>query len=360
MNKKSAFIGTLGYGIEEPYQQTSLTTPNCIDLHEIINNLIKKNIEYITLEASSHGLSQNRLSEINISTAAFTNLTHDHLDYHRNIKEYENSKLKLFNEFPIKKAVINIDNYFGKYISKAISGDIDKLDVSLEKSTSSNSLVKGCIIKNDHNGLVIDIQSDFGNGQIESPLIGRFNAENLLLSVAILLSEDFQFDAIIDVLQDTPLPCGRMQLFHGYDKQKIIIDYAHSPDAMENCLKSIKEIYYGKVCVVFGCGGDRDHKKRSLMGAVAEKYADEIIITDDNPRTESSDHIIDDILKGINNKKRTQSIPDRYEAILYAIKNSSYNDIVLICGKGHENKQIYKQIYKFSDQECVEEILKNK
>jgi len=361
MNKESALIGTLGYGKEEPYKHTSLTTPNCIELHQIINDLIEQNIEYIALEASSHGLSQNRLSGLNISTAAFTNLTHDHLDYHKDIKEYENSKLMLFNDIAIKKAVINIDNPFGKSISENISKSIDKLDVSLESSNKSEALINGCIQQHDSNGLIIDIKSDFGQGQIKSPLIGKFNAENLLLSLGILLSEGFQLDNIINAFQFIPLPPGRMQSINGYGEQKIIIDYAHTPDGLENSLRTIKAIYHGKVCVVFGCGGDRDNKKRPLMGSIAEKYADEIIITDDNPRTESSKNIMNDILSGIHDKKRTETISDRYEAILYALKASSYNDIILISGKGHEEKQIYStKEYDFSDRRCVEEILKIK
>ena len=152
-----------------------------------------------------------------------------------------------------------------------------------------------------------------------------------------------------------------MQSINGYGEQKIIIDYAHTPDGLENSLRTIKEIYRGKVCVVYGCGGDRDNKKRPLMGTMAEKYADEIIITDDNPRSESPKNIMNDILNGIHDKKRTQIISDRYEAILYALKASSYNDIVLISGKGHEEKQIYStKEYDFSDRRCVEEILKIK
>lgn len=361
MNKESALIGTLGYGKEEPYKNTSLTTPNCIELHQIINDLIEQNIEYIALEASSHGLSQNRLSGINISTAAFTNLTHDHLDYHKDLKEYENSKLMLFNDIDIKKAVINIDNPFGKRISENIPKSIDKLDVSLEGSTKSKPVINGTIKQHDSNGLIIDVESDFGKGQIKSPLTGRFNAQNLLLSLGILLSEGFQLDNIINAFQFITLPPGRMQSINGFGEQKIIIDYAHTPDGLEHSLRTIKEIYHGKVCVVFGCGGDRDNKKRPLMGSMAEKYADEIIITDDNPRTESSKNIINDILNGIHDKKRTQTISDRHEAILYALKASSYNDIVLISGKGHEEKQIYRtKEYDFSDRRCVEEILKIK
>jgi UDP-N-acetylmuramoyl-L-alanyl-D-glutamate--2,6-diaminopimelate ligase len=267
----------------------------------------------------------------------------------------------LFNDFDIKKAVINIDNPFGKRISENIPKSIDKLDVSLEGSTKSKPLINGSIKKHDSNGLIIDVESDFGKGQIKSPLTGRFNAQNLLLSLGILLSEGFQLDNIINAFQFIPLPPGRMQSINGYGEQKIIIDYAHTPDGLEHSLKTIKEIYHGKVCVVFGCGGDRDNKKRPLMGSMAEKYADEIIITDDNPRTESSKNIINDILNGIHDKKRTQTISDRYEAILYALKASSYNDIVLISGKGHEEKQIYRtKEYDFSDQRCVEEILKIK
>mgnify|MGYP004665437097 CR=1 FL=1 len=345
MNVKCAYIGTIGFYKNNQIKVLNNTTPDIEELYEYLYECSLENIKYVVMEVSSHALDQDRVYGLKYDACIFTNLTEDHLDYHKNMDEYKKTKMLLFDKLRNKRiAIINSDdcnykdfmfdnNYnvkvgkFGDYKIKNIKLNIDSLD------------------------LTFNFKKDYFK---HLNLVGKYNAYNYLEAVATLNYLNFDLNKILEV--DVFAPPGRMYLIN-YKNNKIFIDYAHTPDAMEKVLKSVNDFKKNKIITIFGCGGDRDKNKRSIMGNIASSYSDKVIITNDNPRNENENNIISDIVMGIK-KENYEIIKDRKKAIIEGISYLNDNDILLILGKGHENYQIIngKKRY-FSDLNTTMEII---
>lgn len=345
MDVKCAYIGTIGFYKNNQIKVLNNTTPDIEELYEYLYECSLENIKYVVMEVSSHALDQDRVYGLKYDACIFTNLTEDHLDYHKNMDEYKKTKMLLFDKLRNKRiAIINSDdcnykdfmfdnNYnvkvgkFGDYKIKNIKLNIDSLD------------------------LTFNFKKDYFK---HLNLVGKYNAYNYLEAVATLNYLNFDLNKILEV--DVFAPPGRMYLIN-YKNNKIFIDYAHTPDAMEKVLKSVNEFKKNKIITIFGCGGDRDKNKRSIMGNIASSYSDKVIITNDNPRNENENNIISDIVMGIK-KENYEIIKDRKKAIIEGVSYLNDNDILLILGKGHENYQIINGKKKyFSDLNTTMEII---
>jgi UDP-N-acetylmuramoyl-L-alanyl-D-glutamate--2,6-diaminopimelate ligase len=355
----SGVIGTLGYGIvQEAHSQlkeTGFTTPNAVDVHRCLAELRDLGAKNIFMEVSSHGLSQGRVDGVKFEGAVFTNLTREHLDYHGTMDNYAASKFKLFSRSGLKFAVINEDDDYSSKLIKATSPDVKVFTYGLS-SKSDIAVLNFQLNANDESTITAQISTPAGGFTIHSGLIGLFNLSNLLavLGVAVAKQELKNCEQRIHVIKAV---AGRMQLVHAKGQPVVIVDYAHTPDALKNVLEAARPHCKGKVILVFGCGGDRDVGKRKEMAAIAEKLADAVIVTDDNPRNEDATIISEHIFEGFDNKAAVHIEHDRKKAIVCAISNSTDQDLVLIAGKGHETWQEIKgKKYHFSDLEEVKKV----
>jgi len=356
-------IGTLGYGVYPEFDIASHTTPDAVRVHGLLNDLHVNNINNIVLEASSHGLQQGRLNGVEIDTAVFTNLGRDHMDYHESIDAYFRSKRLLFINEKLKNAVINIDDQAGLRLAEEFSSQLNVITYSTKKN-ASNSFINAKNIKHESGVATFEIDSSYGSAVTETGLVGRFNISNLLAVMGSLLSSGVTFDQAANVLAGLQTVPGRMEFIAHADESakhtlpKVVIDYAHTPQALTNVLKVLKEQCVGSLWCVFGCGGDRDQGKRKLMAQAVEEYADVAVITDDNPRFENPEAITDEIKTGFSSSSKYFLIHDRHQAIKYAIQEACQQDIVLIAGKGHEAVQIIKQKHlPFDDKIIANETL---
>jgi len=372
--KSTAVMGTLGNGFLNDMQQTRHTTPDNISVHRLLNDFYVGGAKHVVMEVSSHGLDQGRVENVNFKVAMFTNLTQDHLDYHASMEEYAAAKRKLFEVHAPSIAVINVDDEYGATLMSELPSTIRKVSYSLSSQKVSqkvsqhvpHAFVRATGIEQSNLGMSISIDSSWGVAQLNTPLLGRFNASNLLGTLAVLLSLDMSIDNAIKRLQTFVAISGRMETVTFENQPLVVIDYAHTPDALMNVLQATREHTRnsqkdtGKIFCVFGCGGDRDKSKRSMMGRMAQKYADRLVITDDNPRTESADNIVDDILTGINKNANSIVIHDRQNAIRYALQQAKKSDIVVIAGKGHEEYQLVgnQKIGYPSDMSIATDLLK--
>ncbi len=359
-SKKVASIGTIGVRYENKKKNLANTTLDPIQLSLILKDLNKKKIKYVIMEASSHGLKQNRLDGLLFNIGIFTNLSHDHLDYHKNMKNYLTSKLYLFNKL-IKKN--------GSIITDANIPQIKKI-----KNISNKKKINLNLIFNKKKGIEL-ISHEFQSGKqilyirfnnkkyyIELNLIGKIQIKNILMAILAATKSGIKFNKIIDVVHKLKPVEGRLEKIGDIkNNSKVILDYAHTPAALELALLSLKEQFSkSKISLVFGCGGNRDFKKRSIMGKIAEKYVDRIYLTDDNPRSENPSNIRKDIKKGIN-KIKIYEIPNRKKAIYEAINKLNTGDLLLVAGKGHEKIQDYgKRKFFFSDKEVILKSIKLK
>lgn len=347
---KAASVGTLGIHAEGYDKSTGLTTPDPVVMHKALSELCDMGVDHVVFEASSHGLDQHRLDGLNISAAAFTNLTHDHLDYHKTEQQYFDAKKRLFSELlpPSKTAVLNIDNPYVRDVEKVcedrghniITVGKNDGDIRLLSQRSSSS---GQEITVSYQGEIYDISL---------PLVGYFQAINALMAVGLVIGCGEEADKAFKALSYLRPVRGRMEQAGRHPSgARVYVDYAHTPDALETVLKALKPHVRGKLSVVFGCGGDRDRTKRKIMGQIAEKLADRIYVTDDNPRSENPLDIRKEILKG---SPRGIDGGDRATAIERAVAELSKGDILLIAGKGHEQGQtIGNQVFDFDDVSVV-------
>lgn len=350
LGQKSAYIGTLGYGFAgrgEKLTDTGLTTPDAVSVQAVLAELYAEGAKNVVMEASSHALVQRRIAGLRIDTAIFTNLSHDHLDYHADFNSYAAAKARLFAMNGLHTAVLNFDDPVGQLIGANLRDDIRRIDYSTQQKAD----VYCTDAMADADGLRARVVTPWGDGELQSPLLGQFNLSNLL---AILTAACAQGFALADVLREIPhlgSVAGRMELVGPEAQPHVVVDYAHTPDALAKVLQALRVHCKGELWCLFGCGGDRDRTKRPLMGEVAEQAADRVVVTSDNPRSESPQQIIDDILNGITSRERVQVRIDRRDAIEFAIANAAENDIVLIAGKGHEDYQLVgAQRLPFSDQ----------
>jgi len=355
LGRPSALIGTLGNGFPGELQAATHTTPDVVALHVMLADYLAHGAQAVAMEVSSHGLDQGRVAGVEFNAALFTNLTRDHLDYHGDMQRYGNAKRALFHWPTLEHAVVNLDDDFG--VDLAASLDRQRLKVM------GYGIGKGEIAAHrldlSRHGLRLEIQTPWGKSELESRLIGAFNASNLLGVLGMLLAAGVRLPEATRVLAEVDPVAGRLQVVRETSGPMVVVDYAHTPDALEKVLMTLASIKpsSGRLYCVFGCGGDRDPGKRPLMGEIATRLADEVYITSDNPRAESPRRILEDIVAGAGANHRVQE--DRALAIREAIQKADANDIVLIAGKGHETYQeVSGTRYPFDDVAVAREILR--
>jgi MurE/MurF fusion protein len=358
--KKVASIGTLGIQTISKKTSVTNTTLDPIKLSESLKKLKKKKIENVILEASSHGLKQNRLDGLKFNTGIFTNLSHDHLDYHKNFKDYLNSKLYLFKKLLKKKANVITDIEIPEYRKiKEISSRRKFCMSSLSNNKYGLKIISHRYFENKQ---IVKIQYKGNYYKFETNLIGKIQIKNILMAMIAAEKSNLDFKKIVSVINKVSAVSGRLEKVGKLNnRSNIILDYAHTPEALKICLSNLKEQFYDKkISIVFGCGGNRDCSKRDTMGKIASYYCDKIYLTDDNPRKESPKKIRSEIKKNINISKLTE-IPNRSSAIEEAIKNLDTGEILVVAGKGHENIQDYgnKKIF-FSDKRIILKNIKTK
>lgn len=348
---RTGLIGTLYYKINGQINKSKDTTPEPPDLQDIFTHMVKEHVDYCAMEVSSHGIDFFRVEGLDYDVAVFTNLTQDHLDYHKTMDAYLATKKKLFKWLgPNDFAIANIDDAHGH----------EFLDVSQGKPLSfavnQNADIMAKDIEFNIKGTKYRLVTPVGEIKIDQKLVGMFNVYNSLAAVAVAVSQNFDLQTIKKGLEDNIRVSGRFELIDKGQPFSVVVDYAHTPDGMEKVLSLADDLKPNRVITVFGCGGDRDKEKRPLMGAVADKYSDIIVLTADNPRNEDAKQIIEQISNGIKNST-VYKIIDRHEAINFAIQHAESNDIIMILGKGHETTQTLKnKTIHFNDVEEVEKI----
>lgn len=337
--KKCGVLGTVGNGLYGELQPSSLTTLDPINLQHWLANFQKEGADCVAMEVSSHGLAQCRVDGIQFKIAGFTNLTRDHLDYHATLDNYAAAKRKLFTLPKLKAAVINYDDEYGQKLIQEFSSKLPVFAYSTQTTLSAENSVFLENLNLNQEGFSATLQSPWGKAAFHSPLFGRHNASNILLAATTALLLDLPFSAVINSIPNIVSVAGRMQKFGGNKQPLIVVDFAHTPDALQKVLHALREHSQGKIWCVFGCGGDRDRGKRPLMGEIAVKFADQIIVTNDNPRHEDPEQITQEIVKDLAQGAPVVVEHDRAKAIRQAIKQAKPGDIVLIAGKGHETYQ---------------------
>ena len=353
--KSCGLIGTLGYGCFGDLRESTHTTPDALVTHKIINELRQRNIGRVVIEASSHGLAQGRLNGLTIDTAVFTNLGHDHLDYHGSRIKYMLAKRRLFEYDSLKTAIINADDRYAESMIDACHKEVTVLSYSTRTPTAAAYLIKA---ENREQGLALRISLLGKVIDIETHLFGNFNIYNLLATLLVLINHGFELDEVAERVSEIHPVDGRMQRFGGSDMPMVFLDYAHTPQALKQVLTSCRDYTTADLICVFGCGGERDVSKRPLMGEIAQRYADRIVICDDNPRAEDAEQICNDILKGMTNTSLNCVVHDRAKAISQAIKSAAPGDVVLVAGKGHERYQIVQGVKKpFNDKDFIKKAL---
>jgi len=356
--KKCAVVGTLGNGIYGELEESTHTTPDAVTLQALMAEFKEQGVNTVVMEVSSHALAQGRVNGVEFNTAVFSNLSRDHLDYHGDMNSYADEKLKLFQFSSIQHIVLNLDDAF----SEKIIADVNQAQNSVSIVTYSKENKKAdyfadnIVMSNEGISFELVQQSKTAvSYSIKTRLLGDFNIDNLLASIAVLHQQGYALDQIAAQLAKVSTVPGRMEKI-GIDKEQalMVIDYAHTPDALEKSLMALKAHTQGQLICVFGCGGDRDKGKRRLMAQIAEVQADKVIVTSDNPRTESAEQIIDEVMQGFNDTKPIIVEIDREQAIKKAIQYATVDDVILVAGKGHEDYQDIQGVKRpFSDKACI-------
>ncbi|MEJ2592243.1 MAG: UDP-N-acetylmuramoyl-L-alanyl-D-glutamate--2,6-diaminopimelate ligase [Candidatus Thiodiazotropha sp.] len=355
-------VGTLGYGFPGAIESTGYTTPDAVTLQQLLAHMRGQGARAVSMEVSSHALDQGRADAVAFDTAVFTNLSRDHFDYHGSLENYAAAKQRLFRMSGLHAAVINLDDAEGRRMLDTLAPAVERYAYTIEAQAELPSGLHGWAralsIEPGSEGMTIRIASHLGEGVLRSRLLGRFNAANLLAVLLVLLQRGWDLDRALRVMQGLDTVPGRMQLFGGGSQPSVVVDYAHTPDALDKALRAVRVHCHGRLRVVFGCGGDRDRGKRPQMGALAEQLADRVYVTDDNPRSETSADIITEILAGMQRPGAAVVEADRGRAIRQAIAEAQAGDLVLVAGKGHEDYQLVgDQTLHFDDREQVAEAL---
>ena len=354
-----AVIGTIGIGKLDNLQKALYTTPDVLSVHKALAELKAQGIKTVAMEVSSHALDQDRVANVNFDVVVLTNLSRDHLDYHKTVEAYADAKAKLFSWDGIKGAVINMDDAFGQKIVKkggggltySITDSVADLSVSL---TASNAQFTD-------KGISATINYEAQQAQLNTAVLGRFNLSNLLATLGTMLTLGMPLKDAVERVNKVHTVEGRMEkVSKGSNKDDVlvVVDFAHTPNALKTILKALREHATQSLICVFGCGGDRDAGKRPMMASIAEEFADRVIATDDNPRTEDPQKIMADIISGFKDPEKVVIEHDRATAIQIALKHAKAGDVVLIAGKGHEKVQILATgTIPFSDQEQANKVL---
>ncbi|HEX9627145.1 MAG TPA: UDP-N-acetylmuramoyl-L-alanyl-D-glutamate--2,6-diaminopimelate ligase [Acidiferrobacterales bacterium] len=350
-DRRCGLIGTLGSGYPGALDPGLHTTPDPVSVHRLLAGFAAAGAHAVCMEVSSHALDQGRVQGVAFDVAVLTNLTRDHLDYHGSLDAYAAAKARLFDFPELKAAVINADDALGRELIGRLAGRL-----KLWRFGAGAADLRAVDIRPSPEGLELEVATPLGAVTLKSPLLGRFNADNLLAALAVLLEHGLALDqAVVRLARARPV-AGRMERFGGAGAPLVVVDYAHTPDALAKALAALREHTRGRLICVFGCGGDRDRGKRPEMGRLAEQLADVVILTDDNPRHEDPQQIVADIAAGM---QRTPSVVrDRAHAIRLAIAEAGRGDSVLVAGKGHEDyQQVGAERRPFSDRQVVAQLL---
>jgi UDP-N-acetylmuramoyl-L-alanyl-D-glutamate--2,6-diaminopimelate ligase len=358
--RPAGYIGTLGAGMPPQVMPLRHTTPDAVTLHRQLAQLLAAGAACVSLEVSSHALDQSRVNGVRFHTAAFTNLTRDHLDYHGSMEAYGVAKARLFAWPGLAVRIINVDDPFGAQLARAPGpGRLIVTTRAAAPTPPAAQFVRATRVRVEPTGLSVEVESSFGGVELPLRLMGEFNVDNALTVLAVLLAFGIPLRSAAQALARVRPASGRMEMFGGRGRSPLaIVDYAHTPDALGNALRAARLHCRGQLRVVFGCGGDRDAGKRPLMGRIAAELADDIVLTDDNPRSEDPQRIVADIVAGITPGAPLVIEHDRALAIRMALQRSAPDDVVLIAGKGHEDYQIRgSERREFRDQAIVADEL---
>jgi UDP-N-acetylmuramoyl-L-alanyl-D-glutamate--2,6-diaminopimelate ligase len=347
----AGIVGTLGYGPFGRIQGGDRTTPDAFRLQQALAGCVKAGVEHLAMEVSSHALQQHRCQTTQFDAAIFTNLSRDHLDYHADMAAYAAAKRLLFTDYAPSFAIINHDDAWGRQWFGELNGGMQMLSFGLQKGAELRAEIRAV----DIDGMRVRISGPWGEEEVHTSLLGEFNVSNLLAATGTLVLLGMPWHTALhqfEVMQPVP---GRMMRMGGQPGQPVVVvDYAHTPDALESALHAVRAHLHGKLVCVFGCGGNRDQGKRPQMGRAAELLADDLVVTSDNPRNESAGKIIEDVIAGLEQPGRATVEPDRAAAIRRAIANCKPGDVVLVAGKGHETwQEIGGQRIPFSDENVI-------
>lgn len=345
--RKCAVVGTLGAGFPGALAPTRNTTPDAVSLHGALSGLLDAGAQALAMEVSSIGLDQGRVDGVHFDVAVFTNLTRDHLDYHATMEAYGAAKARLFEMAGIKHAVINLDDAFGVQLARSLAGRVDRIGYTQGGREFGAEVAERVLVASHVDvsgaGLRFHVGLNDEAAEAHAYLAGLFNVSNLLAVIGSLIASGFSLEEAAQLTYNLTPPPGRMQLLGGVGEPLVVVDYAHTPDALENVLQALRPnatARGGKLKCVFGCGGERDPGKRPMMGEIAARLADEVIITSDNPRSEDPQRIIDAVFAGARGGQAAVTpIVDRSEAIMQALSTAHADDVVLLAGKGHEDYQ---------------------
>lgn len=348
----SAYIGTIGQGNVYDLKPLDNTTPDALCLQRLFSVYKSQGIKQVCMEVSSHALSQQRVDGIDFKQALFTNLTLDHLDYHHSMQAYGAAKALLFEKESLEWAILNKDDTHHLLMSQALHSQVKQITYGV----NDNSDVRALSWHTDIRGTEIKLESPWGKHEMHISAVGLFNIYNSLAIWSSLLAQGYVANKAIEVMSQLKPAPGRMEIVA--HSPFVLVDYAHTPDALENVLITLNQLKKGKLWVIFGCGGDRDKSKRPIMGKAASLHADHVVLTSDNPRTEDPELILKDIAKGISYSSEATQLVQREEAIAYVLNKANKDDIILIAGKGHESyQQIGTKKFPFSDQQVVKKLL---
>ncbi|MAB43015.1 MAG: UDP-N-acetylmuramoyl-L-alanyl-D-glutamate--2,6-diaminopimelate ligase [Pseudomonadales bacterium] len=352
LGSRCGVIGTLGSGFPDALIDHGMTTPDALAVQRQLASLQAEGARQVAMEVSSHALDQQRVAAVRFAVGVFTNLSRDHLDYHGSMQAYGEAKAELFKR-PLKAAVINLDDRFGRELAAGCACPV--IGFSLQDSSAALYCAD---VQSDSLGLSARLFIQGKEFNLRSPLLGRFNLSNLLAVLGSLLALGVDADAALAQVASLLPPAGRMQRLGGGALPLVVVDYAHTPDALEKALVALHEHAAGRVICVFGCGGDRDNGKRPLMARIAEQHAAKVVVTDDNPRTEASAQIIEQVCQGAEHPQALTVIPNRAQAIAQTIAAAQAGDVILLAGKGHENYQEIDGVrHPFSDIEQAGQAL---
>lgn len=356
-------LGTLGNGFINDLHPTGMTTADALLVQKTLHDIQVAGARHVVMEVSSHGLDQGRVSGVAFTTAVFSNMGQDHLDYHGTLYEYAAAKKKLFYTPGLGAAVINLDDDFGRKLADEVRQHVCVWGYSLKQDIAdyagyADYIVHTRSIVPFERGFHLEVSTPKGNGKFDIPLLGRFNVSNALAVLSTLLVSQISFEQAIKSLSSVRSVDGRVEIIAEEDKPVVVVDYAHTEQGLRAVCRSMREHFSGEMWLVFGCGGDRDRGKRPLMAKVAEEYADHIIVTTDNPRYEDPVNIVNDIMAGFKHADKVENVPDRRQAIDIAISNAQPGDVVLLAGKGHETSQIVEDVHiAFDDRRVAREFL---
>ncbi len=354
--KSCGLIGTLGVGVYPDIISGINTTPDVVTLHKTLADFVEQSVNCGAVEVSSHALAQGRVDQVLFNVAIFTNLTQDHLDYHGTMENYLKEKIKLFQLPYLKTAIVNVNDHYGQEIVKSTVVE-NIITYGIDRTINAPDIY-ATDIQYSENKTKFNLNTPQGVVAVISSLLGDFNISNVLAVSAYLQLQGYSLQKISEKISKLKPVAGRMQKINKADSPLVIVDYAHTPDALKQVLQTLSIQFKGNLTCVFGCGGERDKDKRFQMGKIADMYADTIVLTNDNPRSESAEQIIQQIHQGVNDNEKVIIEFDRKKAIKLAIKNTDVTGCVLVAGKGHENYQmIADQKFEFNDMNVVEEIL---